>query len=230
MNSFSSPASVEERIEEISRQIEEFKQQHKKLFLTSSLQTHSLPLLHIVHQIDASIPVYFLDTGYHFPETISFKERLKKDFGFNIQEVRSPVDKINQRDDSGRLMYASEPDYCCYLNKVLPLEPVLQARDVWISGVRASQNTFRSDLKTIEKGKYDTLRYHPMLAWSSKMIFEYRKMYDLPEHPLEAEGYFSIGCMPCTRNMDMDGDPREMRWFGLNKTECGLQTETLEQK
>lgn len=217
-------------VEETSEQIHAFKREGKKLFLSSSLQTHSLPLLHIIHQIDAQIPVYFLDTGYHFPETIAFKEQLKKEFGFNIQELQSPVDKINQRDTNGRLMYASEPDYCCYLNKVLPLEPVLKAHDVWISGVRSGQNAFRADLKTIEKGKYNTLRYHPMLCWTSKMIFEYRKKYDLPEHPLEAEGYFSIGCMPCTRKMDLDGDPREMRWFGLNKTECGLQTETLEQK
>jgi phosphoadenosine phosphosulfate reductase len=222
--------SVIRCVEKTSDQINTFQREGKRMFLSSSLQTHSLPLLHIIHQIDAQIPVYFLDTGYHFPETIRFKEQLKKEFGFNIQELRSPVDKINQRDANGRLMYASEPDYCCYLNKVLPLEPVLKSHDVWISGVRAGQNAFRADLKTIEKGKHDTLRYHPMLCWTSKMIFEYRKMHDLPEHPLEAEGYFSIGCMPCTRKMDLDSDPREMRWFGLNKTECGLQTETLEQK
>jgi phosphoadenosine phosphosulfate reductase len=116
------------------------------------------------------------------------------------------------------------------MNKVLPLEPILKEYDVWISGVRAGQSSFRLNLKKVENGKFGTKRYHPILNWSSKMIYEYQKEYDLPKHPLEEKGYYSIGCMPCTRKLEYDGDPREMRWFGMNKTECGLQTDTLEKK
>lgn len=219
---------IDSEIEKIEYTIHDFRKNSQKLFLTSSLQSHSIPLLHIVHQIDPDIPIYFLDTGYHFPETIEFKERLKNKFNLNIYDLESPIEKINQRDPNGKLMYASDPDYCCYMNKVLPLEPVLKEYDVWISGIRAAQNSFRSTMNEIENGKYGTKRYHPVLNWTSKMIYTYQKKHNLPEHPLEAKGYFSVGCMPCTRKMENNGDPREMRWFGMNKTECGLQTDTLD--
>lgn len=215
-------------IERISSDLTKFKEQNKTLFLSTSLQTHSLPLVHIIHNFDPNIPVYFIDTGYHFPETIKFKNRLKKEYGFNIVEVRSTVSRINQRDASGNLLYASDPDYCCYLNKVKPLEPVLKKHDVWISGVRASQTAHRSSLDKIENGKFNTLHYHPILEWSSKMIHTYRVQFDLPEHPLEKKGYFSVGCMPCTRKIDLrdESNDRSSRWFGLNKNECGIHTDT----
>ncbi|MEP2448775.1 MAG: phosphoadenylyl-sulfate reductase [Balneola sp.] len=220
--------SYSESVKEITNDIKELIAANKKLFLTSSLQTHSIPLLHLVDSIDSEIPIFFLDTGYHFSETMHFKEMLKREFKFNIIELTSPIDRINQRDLDGKLMYASDPDYCCYMNKVLPLEPVLKEFDIWISGVRKSQSSFRSELKKFENGKFNSQRYHPILYWTSKMIFDYRKDFDLPAHPLEEKGYFSVGCMPCTRVQNIDGDPRESRWFGMNKTECGLQTDTLE--
>ncbi len=222
--------NLNESIKLIHSEIEEIKKKDLKLFLTSSLQTHSIPLLHIIDSLSKEIPIYFLNTGYHFTETLEFKEELEERFGFNIQSLSSPVERINQRDSKGQLMYASDPDYCCYMNKVLPLEPVLQKYDVWISGVRGGQSSFRANLNKFENGKYDTKRYHPILNWSSKMIFDYRKKFDLPEHPLEMKGYNSIGCMPCTRKLDPNSDPREMRWFGMNKTECGLHTETIEKE
>ncbi|MBO6792757.1 MAG: phosphoadenylyl-sulfate reductase [Balneolaceae bacterium] len=215
---------------EIEKQVINFQNNGNSLFLTSSFQTHSIPLLHLIHSIDQKIPIYFLDTGYHFTETISFKNELKTKFGFNIIDVSSPIERINQRDSDGRLMYASDPDYCCYMNKVLPLEPLLQKHDIWVSGVRKSQSSFRAGLEKIIKGKFDTLRYHPILDWTSKMIYDYRLEFNLPAHPLEEKGYFSVGCMPCTRKQDVNSDPREARWFGMNKTECGLQTETVESK
>ncbi|MEO9884444.1 MAG: phosphoadenylyl-sulfate reductase [Balneola sp.] len=222
--------NLNESIKLIHSEIEEIKKKDLKLFLTSSLQTHSIPLLHIIDSVSKEIPIYFLNTGYHFTETLEFKEELEERFGFNIQSLSSPVERINQKDADGRLMYASEPDYCCYMNKVLPLEPILQKFDVWISGVRGGQNSFRANLNKFEKGKYDTQRYHPIIDWTSKMIHDYRKIYNLPAHPLDEKGYSSIGCMPCTRKFDPNSDPREMRWFGMNKTECGLHTETIEKE
>lgn len=217
-------------VDEIETQLFKFKESRKSLFLTSSFQTHSIPLLHLIHNIDDTIPVYFLDTGYHFTETIDFKNSLQKQYGFNIVTISSPIERSNQRDSDGRLMYASDPDYCCYMNKVLPMEPVLMLHDIWISGVRSSQSNFRAGLEKVIQGKHNTLRYHPILEWTSKMIFEYRNQFNLPAHPLEEKGFFSVGCMPCTRKQDFNADPREARWFGMNKTECGLQTETVDLK
>lgn len=216
-------------IEIIEAEINQFKEDGKKLFMTSSFQTHSIPLLHIIHKIDRSIPIFFLDTGYHFIETINFKNKLKEEFGFNVFDLRSEVSRINQKDQFGNLMYTSDPDYCCFMNKVLPLEPILREYDVWISGVRRTQTAHRESLARVIDGKYNTQHYHPIIEWDSKQIFQYRKMYSLPEHPLEELGYFSVGCMPCTRKLELNGNgsERDTRWFGLNKNECGLHTETL---
>lgn len=220
---------MEKALDRIKKEIKDFSSGGKKLFMTSSFQTHSIPLIHIVHNVDPEIPIYFIDTGYHFTETIEFKNELKDKYGFNVVDIRSEVSRINQRDAAGNLMYTSDPDYCCYINKVQPLEPVLREFDIWISGVRSAQTKHRENLGRTVEGKHGTLHYHPVIEWTSKMIYDYRKTFDLPEHPLEKYGYFSVGCMPCTRKIDMSGkgSERDTRWFGLNKNECGLHTETL---
>ena len=223
-------SEIDDHCRQIEDDLNQFKRQGKKLFLSSSLQTHSLPLLDIIHSIDPKIPVYFIDTGYHFPETILFKDRLKKEYGYHIIELSSPVNRYQQKDSDGQLLYTSDPDYCCYINKVLPLEPILKEYDVWISGVRASQSAFRSDFGKVGKGTFDTIKYHPVLEWTNQMIYAYKNAKNLPEHPLDEQGYSSIGCLPCTRKAEIGMDPREMRWFGLNKTECGLHTETMDTK
>lgn len=107
------------------------------------------------------------------------------------------------------------------------MEKVLMQYDVWINGIRAEQNALRNDIKVEQNAKHNVLRFHPMIGWTNKDIFAYRKKFNLPEHPLEVKGYFSIGCEPCTRKIDLDMDEREARWFGLNKTECGLNTDLM---
>ncbi|HRH59766.1 MAG TPA: phosphoadenosine phosphosulfate reductase family protein, partial [Chitinophagaceae bacterium] len=133
--------------EAISEKIDEYKQSGLKLFTTSSFQTHSIVLLHIISRIDKSIPVYFINTGYHFPETIRYRDEITSLLGLNLKNVFSTTAKINQRDAQGRLLFASDPDYCCYLNKVAPLEPILAEHDIWINGVRADQGEVRKNFK-----------------------------------------------------------------------------------
>ncbi len=132
-----------------------------------------------------------------------------------------------QKDAHGRLLFTSDPDHCCYLNKVQPMESILMSFDIWINGVRADQSKIRKNFKVEESAPHQVIRFHPMLDWTSQMISEYRKKHDLPIHPLEAKGYLSIGCEPCTRKYDPDISEREARWFGLNKTECGLHTDLV---
>jgi phosphoadenosine phosphosulfate reductase len=212
--------------EHIQNQILEFNSLGKRMFVTSSFQTHSVVLLHVLSRIDPSIPVFFVNTGFLFPETIRYKNTIAQEFGINIIEIQSALPKSQQIDRAGDLLFASDPDYCCYLNKVQPLEPIIAEHDVWINGVRADQTEVRKAMKTIEQSKFGTLRYHPMLDWSKKEIFQYIKAYNLPRHPLDDSGYMSIGCEPCTRKMVL-GDERSARWYGLNKTECGLNTELV---
>ena len=214
-------------IEIIRNQIEEYKAKGLSLFATSSFQTHSIPLLHILSIIDNSIPVYYLNTGYLFPETLRFKDSLSDLLGLNFYALTPLVPKSQQRDSKGQLFFTSDPDYCCYLNKTQPMEPILQSYGVWINGIRADQNANRAKMKREEKTPQGALRYHPMLDWTSKDIYEYRKKYALPAHPMEKLGYLSIGCEPCTRKL-LDGkDERNARWFGMNKIECGLHTDLI---
>lgn len=211
---------------EIKEQIEVYQSQGKRLFATSSFQTHSIPMLHLLSRIDKSIPVLFINTGFHFPETMSFRDQVKEQLGLNLIDVRSLVSRNLQRDTKGQFYFASDPDYCCFLNKTQPVEPFLAEYDVWINGIRADQNANRKNMKTEQAAPYGSVRFHPMLEWTSKMIYDYIREYKLPKHPLENQGYLSIGCEPCTRKMDLSND-RSGRWFGLNKTECGLHTDLV---
>ena len=214
-------------LDRIESKLNEYRASGKKAFVSSSFQSHSIPLLHIISRFDKDIPVYFLNTGFHFPETIAFRYEIEDRFGLKIIDAISPVSKAGQRDSNGKFFFVQNPDHCCYLNKVLPMEPVLQQHDIWINGVRRDQTKFRASLQEEEQLADGKMRYHPMLDWNSKMIWEYRKEFNLPEHPLEAQGYLSIGCMPCTRSVEESSGGRGGRWAGTSKDECGIQTEFI---
>ena len=212
---------------EIEEKINEYKARGLKIFTSSSFQTHSLVMLHILSRIDNTIPVYFLNTGYLFPETVQFRDEVADKFGLKVLELKSATPKSMQRTPDGKLLFTTDPDYCCYLNKTQPMETVLASHDVWINGIRGDQSKVRQAMKVEQPAPFDTIRFHPMLDWSAKAIFAYIREYDLPRHPLEAKGYVSIGCEPCTRKFDADMVEREARWFGLNKVECGLHTDLV---
>src|SRR4051812_44405601 len=114
---------------EIRVKIEAYKANGRSLFTTSSFQSHSLVLLHMLSRIDKSIPVYFINTGYHFPETVEFRDYITDSFGLNTLDLRSDVPKSMQRDHAGRLLFTSDPDHCCYVNKTQPMDSVLRAHD-----------------------------------------------------------------------------------------------------
>lgn len=212
---------------QIKEKIKKYISDGKSIFTSSSFQTHSIPLLHIISTIDSTIPVYFLNTGYHFPETIEFRDHVVELLNLNLVDLKPDTPKNMQMNPDGKLLFTSDPDHCCYLNKTQPMEKVLMQFDVWVNGIRAEQNALRSDMKVEELAKHNVIRFHPLIGWTSKDIYAYRKKHKLPEHPLELKGYFSIGCEPCTRRMDLEMQEREARWYGLNKTECGLNTDLV---
>lgn len=214
-------------IQEIENKINSYKKEGKKLFTTSSFQTHSLVMLHIISKIDNTIPVYFINTGYLFPETMSFRDEVAGQFGLEVIDIKSGTPRMMQRDHNGRFMFTTDPDYCCYLNKTQPMETILASYDVWINGVRADQSAVRKAMKVEQPAPFNTMRFHPMLDWNNKEIFKYIRENDLPRHPLDANGYLSIGCEPCTRKIDPEMQEREARWYGLNKVECGLHTDLV---
>lgn len=214
-------------IVQIRKQIERYLSVGKKLFTTSSFQTHSLVMLHILSEIDKNIPVYFLNTGYLFPETITFRDQVAERFGLKIVDLKPNTPKYLQRNPYGKLMFTTDPDHCCYLNKTQPMEAVLSSHDIWINGVRADQSAVRKAMKVEQPAPFNSIRFHPMLDWDKKMIYAYIREHNLPKHPLDSQGYVSIGCEPCTRKMDPEMQEREARWYGLNKVECGLHTDLV---
>lgn len=210
---------------EIQARIRSYQQDGKKLFTSSSFQSHSLVLLHIISRIDRSIPVYFLNTGYHFPETVAFVDEITERLGLSVIRLNPILPKHQQRDAEGNLLFTSDPDYCCFLNKTQPMGAVLREYDVWINGVRADQSLVRKAMKVEQPAPHGVLRFHPMLDWSIQQVYAYLREYDLPRHPLDAKGYASIGCEPCTKKPDPEMHEREARWYGMNKVECGLNTD-----
>ena len=213
--------------ERIKEKLEQYKASGQTMFTTSSFQSHSIVLLHILSRIDKTIPIYFINTGYHFPETVRFKDQVANQFGLHIVDLRSDVPKFMQRDPEGRLLFTSDPDHCCHLNKTQPVDAILLSHDIWINGVRADQSSIRAAMKEEQPAKHGCLRFHPMLDWNARMIWQYQKEYALPKHPLEEKGFVSIGCEPCTRKLDPEMQEREARWFGMNKVECGLHTDLI---
>ena len=212
-------------------QIKGYQDKNLRIFASSSFQSHSIPMLKILSEAAPEVPVYFLNTGFHFPESIGYKNDIAQWLGLNVIELTSPITKVQQITSDGQLMFASNPDNCCHMNKTLPLEPILASHEVWITGVRRDQNENRRTLGYEAKGKYGIIRFHPMLEWTNDMIAHYMAREGIPLHPLESKGYFSIGCEPCTQkpNGMMALTDRAGRWSGMKKTECGLHTELIEQ-
>lgn len=214
----------EQLVSEIHTSIKDFRKRELKIVGSSSFQTQSVPLLHILSRFEEDLEIIFLDTGFLFPETHEFRKKLVREFGLKVRIERSDIPHSQQRDSNGLFYYNSDTDYCCHLNKVIPMDRALKEYDVWISGVRVDQSKTRAGFQPVMKGNNGIIRYHPMLYWTNKMIYDYIRLYDLPKHPLHDSGYVSIGCVPCTVSWQ-DATERSGRWEGQSKTECGLHTE-----
>lgn len=188
-----------------------------RIALSSSFQTQSLPLLHMVSRTTPEMPVLFIDTGFHFPETLVFRDRLTAEWGLNVRIVRPAADEFRPG------LFGQDPDACCLVHKVEPLRRAMQGLLAWISGIRRDQTGDRATGEAVEKVG-DLVRVHPLLEWTSQDVWKYINAHDLPTHPLLAKGYLSIGCSPCTRPVHDGEDERAGRWAGQAKMECGLHT------
>jgi len=190
--------------------------------VSSSFQTQSVPLLHLIAQVCPAMPIIFLDTGFHFPETLTFRDELQERYQLNIRVVYPSIDKGSLFRQYGEGLYRRDPDLCCYINKVEPMQRIINDYQAWVSGVRRDQTAHRASLNVFEQQANDLLRIHPMLDWTKKEVWRYIDEYQLPQHPLFSQGYSSIGCEPCTRPIHSEADERSGRWGGTRKTECGL--------
>jgi phosphoadenosine phosphosulfate reductase len=197
----------------------------------TSFQGAGLVLLHHAFSAGLRLPVFTLDTGLLFPETLALKARLEAFWGVTIESVLPELtleqQAIEQRDDA---LWASKPDLCCSIRKVEPLQRRLRTLSVWITGVRREQSATRGGAQILERYLFDPIRetyilkLNPMAYWSRDAVWDYIKANNIPYNPLHDRGYRSIGCMPCTRASDSSDSERSGRWIGFNKTECGIHT------
>ncbi len=210
LNAIFTPLSFQERLAKLYDYFPE-----KEVLLTSSFGTKSIFLLHLISRLRPQHRIYFIDTTYHFSETIRYKEEVSKLLDLNVIDVK-PKEKENAitREDK---WWIEHPKMCCTINKVAPLDPIVSQHKVWISGLMAYQTPFRAHLRVFEK-QGDILKFHPLVDIDEGEFLYHLSYHKLPRHPLEEAGYGSIGCTHCTTK----GTGRSGRWKDSNKTECGL--------
>lgn len=187
---------------------------------SSSFQTQSVPLLSLIAEETPELEVCFLDTGYHFPETIAFRDQLVEELGLRLRVLRASPTDAHQT--SAGDLYRSDPDRCCFINKVEPIERALVGRRAWITGIRRDQTSARKSATFIAQRPDGIFKISPMLDWTAEDVAEWLRVRSLPRHPLTSMGYASIGCAPCTRPVADDEEDRAGRWAETYKTECGL--------
>ena len=180
-------------------------------------------LLHMVAEIERSIPVLFLDTGMLFGQTLDYRKQLADRLGLtDVRDLRPAFRDLVATDPSGTL-WKTDTDACCNLRKVVPLDRALGGFDAWITGRKRFQSSTRARLSVIEQAGGKT-KVNPLANWTKADLDTYVAEHDLPLHPLVQFGYPSIGCWPCTRAVEQGQDERAGRWAGSGKIECGIHT------
>ena len=180
-------------------------------------------LVHLAAQTRAGVDVLFLDTGYHFAETIGTRDAVETVYGVNIVNAQPEHSVAEQDRLLGKDLFAREPNECCRLRKVVPLKQSLSGYNAWVTGIRRVEAPTRANapLISFDEG-FGLVKINPIAAWSDEEMAEYIDRHGILVNPLVEEGYPSIGCAPCTRKPEPGADPRSGRWAGLAKTECGL--------
>ncbi len=197
-----------------------------RIALVSSFGTESAVLLALAAEINPAIPVLFLDTGKLFGETLRYRDTLISRLGLTDVRTLKPLPTEVAGSDADGMLFHRNADACCHLRKVQPLDRALSGFDAWISGRKRYHSAIRSEIPVIEVDR-TWIKLNPLAAWPRERIEEEFQRRGLPAHPLEADGFLSVGCMPCSARVPQGADLRAGRWAGQEKTECGIHRPTL---
>jgi phosphoadenosine phosphosulfate reductase len=197
-----------------------------RIALVSSFGADSAVLLHMVSEIDKNTPVVFVDTGQLFPETLAYRDELVAKLSLTNVVVAEPDSAMLAVEDPEKFLFASDPDRCCDIRKVLPLGKALENYEAWITGRKSFQSATRAAVPLFE-AEGERVKINPLVGWSASDLLAYIAKAGLPAHPLVAKGFPSIGCLPCTSAVKPGEDPRAGRWRGRAKTECGIHVGAL---
>lgn len=193
-----------------------------RIALVSSFGVESAILLHMVAQIDKNLPIVFLETGKLFAETLAYRDELTAQLGLtDVRSIRPSGTQLAAYDPDGRL-WEKDPDLCCAIRKTNPLDEALEGFEAWITGRKRNQSSSRAQLELQETGADGRVTINPLAFWQDAELEAYFLAHNLPQHPLQALGYSSIGCATCTQKPLPGQDKRSGRWAGKAKTECGI--------
>jgi phosphoadenosine phosphosulfate reductase len=193
--------------------------------ITSSFQAECVVLVHMLKEQRPGIPVLFLETGYHFPETLAYRDQMTRDWNLNLVNLEAKQSVKDQEALFG-ILNQTEPSKCCGLRKVEPLFAGLANYDTWFTALRREQSPTRANLQEVEPFKLPTgktlEKVSPLAGWTNKDVWQYLSRYDIPALSLYDQGFTSIGCQPCTVLPFDPANPRSGRWQGKQKLECGI--------
>lgn len=192
-----------------------------RIALVSSFGTEAAILLHMVASIDPATPIVFLDTGKLFGETLRYRDLLIELLELSDVRVIAPDAARIAAEDPDGVLWRADPNRCCAIRKVEPLARALEGFDAWINGRKRYHGGLRADIPVIEAAS-GRIKINPLAAWGPDQIAAYFDAHGLPRHPLEADGFRSIGCTPCSDRVRAGEDARAGRWRGLAKSECGI--------
>ena len=196
----------------------------------TSFQGAGLVTIHHAVAAGLPLPVFTIDTGLLFPETVALKARLERYFGVVIEPLIPDQTVEQQAAEFGPALWKRNPDLCCTLRKVEPLQRKLNQLDAWITGLRREQSPGRAGIRILELYQFDRVRdkkilkVNPLANWSREQVWEYIRRHRIPYNPLMDRGFRSIGCEPCTGIVEVGQEDRAGRWTGFDKTECGIHT------
>jgi phosphoadenosine phosphosulfate reductase len=197
--------------------------------IASAFQAEGTVVIHMAIQVEPSVPILFLETGFHFAETLAFKQQLAERFGLNVVDLIGDHTVESQERTFGPRLYERNPKLCCDLNKVIPFNRALRGLDGWITSLRRDSAWTRKNTPIVYQyecfpGKM-LVKVNPVANWTRPEVWRYLKEHDIPHHPLYDLGFASIGCAPCTRVVFPGEDERAGRWSGIMKAECGIHAE-----
>jgi len=191
-------------------------------FAVTSSMTDTV-LAHLVGRITPEVPVLFIDTGFHFPETLETAERVRAEYSVDLRVVQTPLSVAEQDERFGPRLFERDPTQCCSIRKVEPLDAALEGFDAWGSGLRWADSPERSATPVVAWDlRRHLVKVNPIASWSDADLAEYGDRHGTITNPLLADGYPSVGCAPCTRRVLPGDHPRAGRWAGTDKVECGI--------
>ena len=180
---------------------------------------------HLAGSVAPGIEVVFLDTGLHFAETLRVRDKVARTLPVTVISAKPQLTLAEQDEQYGPRLYARDPDQCCALRKVEPLERVLSGYDAWAAGLRRDESPTRAKTPVVHfEYARNKVKVNPIAAWTEADVQAYIEKHDIPVNQLLHNGYGSVGCWPCTRRVAPGDDPRSGRWAGTNKTECGIHS------